>query len=141
MNHLLASLRASMIGQLAAAVGRRKTTAIACCVAVSGLVAVVNFMLPATYRSEARLLLRLGRENATLDPTTTLGQDGVVAVPSSRDNEINSVVEILQGRALLEKVVDALGPDAVLERGTSARPARPARRPCAPRPSAAWPNT
>ena len=41
-------------------------------------------------------------------------------MPQSRDNEINSVVEILQSRALLEKVVDALGPATVLARQTAA---------------------
>lgn len=69
---------------------------------------------PRTYRSEAKLYLRLGRENATLDPTATLGPSPIVAVPLSRDNEINSVVEILGSRALIEKVVDELTPRAIV---------------------------
>src|SRR5664279_4609003 len=69
---------------------------------------------PKEYRSEGKLFLRLGRENATLDPTATLGQSPTVNVPSSRENEINSVVEILQSRVLFEKVVDGLGPKAIL---------------------------
>ena len=69
------------------------------------------------YRSTGKLFVRLGRENATLDPTATLGPTPIVAVPQSRDNEINSVVEILQSRTLLEKVVDDLGPAFILNAG------------------------
>jgi len=70
---------------------------------------------PSEYRSEGKLFLRLGRENSTLDPTATLGQTPTVTLPSSRENEINSVVEILQSRVLFEKVVDSLGPDAIMK--------------------------
>ena len=38
---------------------------------------------------------------------------------SGRENEINSITEILQSRFLLEKVVDAVGPQAILK-GTEA---------------------
>ncbi len=77
--------------------------------------AVVGTMLtPRVYRSEAMLLVRLGRENAVLDTTATAGGDRFVSVPMSREDEINSVVEVLKSRALAEKVVDDLGPDAIL---------------------------
>ncbi len=66
------------------------------------------------YRSEAKLFVRLGRENAMVDPTATLGQNAVVAVPQSRESDINSAVEILQSRTLLEKTVDRLGPEYIL---------------------------
>ena len=69
---------------------------------------------PRQYRSEGKLFVRLGRENSTLDATATLGQNPIVAVPLSRENEINSEVEILQSRALIEKVVDALGPEKIV---------------------------
>jgi polysaccharide biosynthesis protein PslE len=81
---------------------------------VVGAVAAFTLSSPKEYRSEAKLFLRLGRENATLDPTATLGQNPTVTVPLSRENEINSVVEILQSRVLFEKVVDSLGPNAIL---------------------------
>ena len=38
-------------------------------------------------------------------------------MPQSRESEINSVVEILQSRVLLEKVVDSLGPAAIVNPG------------------------
>ena len=78
-------------------------------------VVIITMLVPKTYRSEGKLYLRLGRENATLDPTATLGDHSIVAVPQSRENEINSVAEMVQSRALLEKVVDKLSPAVVLE--------------------------
>ena len=51
---------------------------------ITGTVAVLTFCWPRTYRSEGKLLVRLGRENATLDSTVTLGESAVVAVPLSR---------------------------------------------------------
>jgi uncharacterized protein involved in exopolysaccharide biosynthesis len=88
---------------------------------IMGGVAAFTFLSPKAYRSQAKLFLRLGRENATLDPTVTFGQTPVVAVPSSRENEIHSVLEILKSRVLLEKVVAAVGPRIIL--GTARPPA------------------
>ena len=93
------------------AVVRHKGKAVACFLAVTASVTLVVLLMPRTYQSEGKLLVRLGRENATLDPTVTLSQEAVVAVPISRESEINSVVEILQSRSLLEKVVDESGPE------------------------------
>ena len=45
---------------------------------------------PRTYRSEAKLLVRLGPETVGLDPTITVGQ--TVSVQESREGEINSIV-------------------------------------------------
>jgi uncharacterized protein involved in exopolysaccharide biosynthesis len=70
---------------------------------------------PRTYRSEAKLLVRLGRENTTVDATATMGQSPVVAVPMARENEINSILEELTSRDLIEHVVDSVGPDAILK--------------------------
>lgn len=71
------------------------------------------FMQPA-YRSEAKLFVRLGRENAILDATATMGQGPLVALPSSREDEINSVVEILQSQFLFGQIVEAFGPATIL---------------------------
>jgi uncharacterized protein involved in exopolysaccharide biosynthesis len=72
-------------------------------------------LLPKSYRSEGKLLVRLGKENATLDRTATMSQETVVTIPNSRDEEINSIVELIHSRVLAEKVVDALGPEFVLD--------------------------
>src|SRR5438132_8696239 len=84
---------------------------------VLALVAAFTLLTPRAYRSQAKLFVRLGRENVTLDPTATFGQAPVVAVPQSRENEINSVVEILRSRSLLDAVVDHVGPAALLGEG------------------------
>ena len=51
---------------------------------------------PEIYRSDAKLMVRIGRESVTLDPTATTGQ--VIAVGPSRESEINSEMEILKSR-------------------------------------------
>ena len=76
--------------------------------------AAYAFYFPKTYRSEAKLFVKLGRENAGLDATTTLGQTPSVAVPLGREEEINTEVEILGTDSLLLKAVDKIGPPAIL---------------------------
>lgn len=78
------------------------------------VVGVATQRTPPTYRSEAMLFVRLGRENVGLDATTTMGQSPTVHVPYSREDELNSVVELLRSRILSERVVDALGPEVIL---------------------------
>jgi uncharacterized protein involved in exopolysaccharide biosynthesis len=77
-------------------------------------VALVTFAMDKVYRSQSKLLVRWGWENATLDPTATMSQERVVAIPTSGDHEINSAVEILNSRELAERVVDQIGPAAIL---------------------------
>jgi uncharacterized protein involved in exopolysaccharide biosynthesis len=81
---------------------------------VMAATALGTYLAPRAYRSQAKLFIRLGRENVTIDPTATLGQAAVVAVPPTRDTEINSAIEILTSRDLIDKVVDAVGPEAIL---------------------------
>ncbi|MDZ4848795.1 MAG: GNVR domain-containing protein [Pirellulaceae bacterium] len=83
----------------------------------------ISFASPKIYQSQSLLYVRLGRENVRLDPTTTLGQASLITIPNSRESEINSVVEILKSRAIAEKVVDALGPQAILDDAASDEPA------------------
>jgi uncharacterized protein involved in exopolysaccharide biosynthesis len=78
-------------------------------------VTVGTLLAPQIYRSEAQLLVRLGRESVSLDPTATTGP--VISVAQSRENEIKSELEILKSRDLIEKVVDAVGPSLLLCRG------------------------
>ncbi len=77
-------------------------------------VAAGILLVKKNYQSESILFLRLGRENSTLDATATLGQGTTIIQPVARENEINSVAEVLQSRGLLEKVVDAFGPAPLL---------------------------
>ncbi len=70
---------------------------------------------PRSYTSEARLFVRLGKESVGLDPTATMNE--TISVNESRESEINSELEILRSRALLEDVVAQLGADEVLKGG------------------------
>ncbi len=80
---------------------------------------------PATYRSEAKVSVRLGRDNITLDPTALTEPNTVFAVPPSREDQINTVAEILKSRVMAEKVVDDLGPAVILGRPATQTPVDP----------------
>lgn len=99
---------------------RHKWKVIIFFLAAFGSVAAFTFLSPKIYRSEAMLLVRLGRESITLDPTATTGQ--VISVGLSRESETNNELEVLRSRDLVEKVVDKIGPSAFLkgsEKGVS----------------------
>ena len=72
-----------------------------------------TFLVSEIYRSEARIMVRVGRESVTLDPTATTGQ--VISVGQARENEVKSELEILKSQELVEKLVDAIGPAAFLD--------------------------
>ncbi|MBN2475167.1 MAG: hypothetical protein JXB62_11200 [Pirellulales bacterium] len=111
----------TMLPDVRGALARHKKKACLVFLLAMGTAAAAAAWLPRTYRSEGKLLVRLGRENATLDTTVSPGQEPVVALPMSRENEINSLVEVLRSRATVEKVVDALDPDAILGLPPSSR--------------------
>jgi len=67
---------------------------------------------PRTYESEAVLLVRIGRESVTLDPTATTGQ--TVDLYRTNESEVKSTVEILKSNRLAERAVDAVGIDRIL---------------------------
>ena len=94
------------------AIFRHKGKAAAVFVTVVAGVGLFAFLTPGIPVGR-QAVCTAGGENATLDPTATLGQSPIVTVPQSRENEINSVVEILRSRILLEKVVDSLGPRTI----------------------------
>jgi polysaccharide biosynthesis protein PslE len=77
------------------------------CLATAALIA-----LPRKYVSDAKLFLRLGHESVALDPTATTG--AMVQVQQSRENEINSARDMLKSRSLLERVVEKVGAEAIL---------------------------
>lgn len=104
------------------AVFRHKRKAIAFFVGVVTLVTLVTLASPKTYQSEGKLLLRLGRENAALDPTASLSSDTIVNVPYKRENELNSLVEMLKSRLLMERVVRKVGIAGILGKEDGLRP-------------------
>jgi len=70
------------------------------------------------YISEAQLFVRLGRESVSLDPTVTTG--AFVGPNVTRENEINSIIQVMGSRSIVEKVVDKIG----LENPTTSELAR-----------------
>jgi uncharacterized protein involved in exopolysaccharide biosynthesis len=95
---------------------RHRRAALIFFTAVVSVTALYVLFAPRQYRSEAKLFVRIGRENVGLDATTTLGQSSpVTSLPVSREEEINTVVSILESRGLLEKVVDSIGAETVLD--------------------------
>jgi uncharacterized protein involved in exopolysaccharide biosynthesis len=97
----------------------RKKMALFFCVAVALIVTVV-IAIPRRYPSQAKMLLRIGRETVALDPTATLGQ--VINVSQSGQSEINTLLEVLKSRDLAEKVVAEIGTDVILEADATSRP-------------------
>ncbi len=71
------------------------------------------FLFPRRYDSEAKLMVKLSRDYAALDPTT-MGQ--TISIQESRESEITSIVDLLSSRGLAERVVDKIGVEAVLKK-------------------------
>ena len=76
------------------------------------LAVLAMIFLPKSYHSAAMIFVKLGRETVSLDPTASTGNR--VSVLESRDNEINSIRDMLYSRAILEEVVDRIGPEVIM---------------------------
>ena len=68
-------------------------------------------MAQAVYESEAKLLIKIGRENVSLDPSVS---GPIVGMQQSRENEVKSELAILTSRYLAERVVETVGAEALL---------------------------
>ncbi len=93
---------------------RHRRKIVAFFLTVMFIVGLGTFLVPEMYQSTSKLMVRLGKESVTLDPTATTGQ--TVTVYQDRQQEINSELEIIRSRELAETVVDQIGVDAFLER-------------------------
>jgi uncharacterized protein involved in exopolysaccharide biosynthesis len=76
------------------------------------LAVLAMIFLPRSYESEAMIFVKLGRETVSLDPTASTGS--TISVLDTRDNEINSIRDMLYSRNIIEKIVDRLGPEVIL---------------------------
>lgn len=93
-----------------AALWRYKFRALAVCLLAIGAGVAFIVYTPKKYESEAKLFVRVGRENATLDPTVIKGDQISVNSSLSRETEINSIVEHLRSRGILQKALDKIQP-------------------------------
>ncbi len=92
---------------------RHKWKAILFFLAVMVTVTLGTLLAPWIYQSEAKLLVRLGREHISMDPTATTGP--FISMTQIWENEVKSELEILKSRELVEKVVDSIGPVEILK--------------------------
>ena len=98
-------------GSLVSLLWHRKLRIMLVFVLVLSLALGVIYLSPQSYSSEAKLLVKVGRESVTLDPTASFGQ--TISINQDRQQEINSALEILKSRELREQVVDMLGPQLI----------------------------
>jgi len=75
---------------------------------VLGTYLTLQLFFTSQYETKTKLLVKVGRENAELPPTVLNGQ---VLNQGVRIADINSEVELLSSRSLVERVVDTIGPD------------------------------
>ncbi len=68
---------------------------------------------PRSYESAAKLMVKVGRENVSLDPTATTGSD-LMMPQKLQEEEVATALEVLNSRKVAEHVVDVLGVEAVL---------------------------
>ena len=84
---------------------KRKRLIVFTFVTIVATVTVVSFMLPPTYEAEARLLVRVGRENV-YRPEVGTNQSQVLSF--NNEEVINSETNILTSRDLAAKVISSL---------------------------------
>jgi len=83
-------------------------------VVVAAVTIFTYLIVENAYRSEARLLVKLGRENLSVDPSVA---GPTVSLMRDRESEMNSEVAIFTSRELAEELVDEIGIDAILKPG------------------------
>ena len=95
------------IGDIYYLLFRHKTTILLCFLLGILGAAILFYISPAVFRSEARLLVRYVTETAVLDPVAS--GDRMISPGRGGENVINSEIQILTSRDLVEKVVDDMG--------------------------------
>lgn len=86
---------------------RHKLTILVCFMLGVVAAAILFYITPTVFRSEARLLVRYVTEATVLDPAAT--GDRMISPGRGGENIINSEIQILSSRDLVEKVVDEIG--------------------------------
>jgi uncharacterized protein involved in exopolysaccharide biosynthesis/Mrp family chromosome partitioning ATPase len=84
-----------------------------CFLSVVGLTLLAIAVYPRSYGSEAKIFLRVGRESVALDPTATTGE--TIMLQKSQVDEVNSALNILNSREVLQQVAERVGVERVLD--------------------------
>ncbi len=83
-------------------------------VSVIAIAVAVVLYAPRQYRSVSKLLLRVGYESATLDPTMSVVGNPDAPV-TTRQDEVETTLDVMHSRTIMKQVVDRLGSDLILE--------------------------
>lgn len=91
---------------------------------VSAVLAAVVYTLLSSpaYKSTAKLMVRIGRENVILDPTA-MGK--TMNVAQTMQQQVKSELEILNSELLAEQVVDSIGAKNIMEPPNEPKPGGP----------------
>lgn len=104
------------IGEVLSAITKHRGKAVVSFVVLMAIVVAAYVFLPRNYSSEGKLFVQLGRTGTGLDPSVS---QSTVSIQDSRETEIRSVVELVKSRAVIEAVVEKIGPDLILAGGLS----------------------
>lgn len=77
------------------------------------LTTVFSFLLPRVYQASSKVIVKFGRENVYTPASPTMREGQPFLFDYSREERINSEVEILKGRNLVEKVISEIGVDKI----------------------------
>ncbi len=91
---------------------RRWPLALATFVTIGAMAGFATMQIKPKFESEASLYVQLGRESAGLDPTATTGE--VAPIYETREQELNSALEVMESRKLLEAVIAVIGEEVIL---------------------------
>lgn len=101
------------LSELVGSLWKQRTSVVIVSAIMTVVLAFVVFLLPIKYDSDAQLLVRLGRNTLSSDPTSSITP--TVSVQETRVSQVNSVKEMLQSRALAEQIVNEVGAERILE--------------------------
>jgi polysaccharide biosynthesis transport protein len=69
--------------------------------------------LPRTYESEAKIMVRVGRESVALDPSATTSS--TLMLQKTQEEEVVSALEVLGSRRIADIVVEKIGAAAIID--------------------------
>ncbi len=91
------------------AIFKRKNQILLFFFAITCTVAVGTFVVQPTYEAKIQILVKLGRESVYVPQS---GRNNPI-ISVDRENQINSAIEVLKNRSLIESVIKSLGPKAI----------------------------
>lgn len=113
VSHDATNLRNAFDPMLAARAWRKRwRISAAAFITVSCIAGLATLQIKPRYESEASIFVRLGRESAGLDPTATTAE--VAPIYETREQELNSALEVMSSRKLLEAAVAVIGKEVLL---------------------------